>query len=159
MSSSATHTLEHVRFGRIELAEEALIHCNELPGFPTARRLALLEHDRPSWFAWLVCFELPEIAFAVTDPLRFYPDYRPRPHLSDLRAISATPDDELDVLVIANVNEKGTFLNLAAPLLVNARARRLIQAILADQDWPLWAPLDPRTAADGSHQIESNPHR
>lgn len=159
MSPSTTHTLEHSRFGRVELADDVLIHCDGLPGFPEARRLALLEHDRSTWFGWLVCLELPELAFAVADPRRFYSDYSPKAHLNDLRAIGATPEDDLDLLVIANITGEGSFLNLAAPLLVNSRERRLIQAILADDRWPLWAPLDSKGRRFDPNQIESNPHR
>lgn len=159
MSESITHSLEHARFGPIELDDQVLIHCNGLPGFPEARRLALLEHDRPSWFAWLICLELPEVAFAVTDPRRFYPDYSPSLHLSDLRAIGAEPDDDLDMLVIANMTGEGNFLNLAAPLLVNPTERRVVQAILVDEAWPLWAPLEPLGEDPKPSQMESNPHR
>lgn len=159
MSESKTHTLEHARFGRIELSDETLIGCDGLPGFPEARRLALLDHDRPSWFAWLVCLELPELALAVTEPRRFYPEYAPRPHLSDLRAIAAGPDDEIDMLVIANMTGDGSFLNLAAPVLVNPQSRRAIQAILVDAEWPLWAPLEAHRRPAVPTQMESNPHR
>jgi len=160
MSELKIHAFEHARFGHLELPDRALIHCDGLPGFPEARRLALVDHDRPSWFAWLVCLELPELAFAITDPLQFYPDYAPKAHLSDLRAIMAKPEDDLDVLVIAKVNDEESFLNLAAPLLVNPKEKRAIQAILADGAWPLWAPLQPvGHQRRDPIQIESNPHR
>ncbi len=122
-----------------------------------------VDHDRPSWFAWLVCLEMSELAFAVTDPLVFYPDYAPKAHLSDLRAVEASGEDDLEILVITNLTGKGSFLNLAAPLLVNPNRRRVVQAILADGAWPLWAPLDPTPQpigpSRGAAQIESNPHR
>ena len=159
MSESTTHIFDHTRFGRLELTDQALIHCDGLPGFPEAKRLALLDHDRPSWFAWLVCLEIPDLAFAVTDPRSFYPDYAPKAHHSDLRVISANPGDDLDILVITNLTGEGSFLNLAAPLLVNPRQRRAVQAILAEGAWPLWAPLRTESLPSDPTQIESNPHR
>lgn len=161
MSGSQSLVFEHERFGAIEAPESSVIHCQGLPGFPAARSLLILEHDRSSPFAWLVCFEIPDLALVVTDPSNFFSDYDPNPHLSDLRAIRATPEDEIDVLVIANVGDQGAFLNLAAPLLVNPKSGQAIQAILADSVNSIRAPIGapPERRAGDSAQIESKPHR
>lgn len=160
MSESETWALEHARFGTIEAPASATFRCQGLPGFPEARRLLVVEDPRTRDFAWLVCFEIPELALVVTDPARHYPDYVPRPHHSDLRAIEAAEGDEVDVLVVANVTETGATLNLAAPLLINPKSRLLIQAILADGAHPMRAPLSgSSTSGGGAAQIESNPQR
>ena len=158
MSEAAPVHFEHERLGPIEAPSAALLHCNGLPGFPEARSLLIVEHDRPSDFAWLLCLEIPGFALPVTDPNRFYPEYRPTPHLADLRVIEAGPEDEIDWLVVANASGSEVVLNLAAPILVNRAAGRLVQAILGGDGWPVRAPLAPKRD-DALPQTESKPQR
>ena len=160
MSGQMLLTMEHERFGHIDAPASATLRCEGLPGFADARRLLVIDHDRASDFAWLLCFEIPDLALVVTDPRRFFRDYNPKPHHSDLRAIEAQPGDDIDLLAFANVSDRGASLNLAAPLLVNPRTGLAVQAILADGAYPMRAALLQRNDhTTGAPQIESKPQR
>jgi len=162
-----TVQLDHERLGRLEIPRESILAVAGLPGFPDVRRLALVHHDRPTPFAWLLAMERPDLAFVVVDPRLAFPSYAPRPNDDDLRAIGAEPGDEIGLLAIANLSEPGrTHVNLAAPILANPRTHRAVQAILPGTMYSTRAVLGddarsnrPDTGAAPTRQIESNPQR
>ncbi len=147
-----TLRFEHQRFGEIELRAEEVLHFDPLPGFPDARRFALMGHDRDSAFCWLVCIDRPELAFVVTHPWLLVPDYDPAVAPEHLAALDGKALEDLDLLVIVTLRDRAATLNLAAPLLVNRAAGRGRQVIL-EGDHSTRAPL-PAPA-----QIESKPHK
>jgi flagellar assembly factor FliW len=158
MTTSGRVAIESARFGAIELETSQLIHFDGLPGFPELRRLAVLQHDRESPFGWLLSLERPELAFPVTDPRQFFPDYRPVLEPGHLRALDAEPADELEWLVIGRIAEGSVSLNLAAPLVINPRSRRGLQAILEPGRFSIREPLPlPAAPASPPAQTESRP--
>lgn len=167
MTEQAVLQLDHTRLGRLEIPSEAILHVEGLPGFADVRRLAVIEHDRPGPFAWLLAIERPDLAFVVIDPRRVVAAYDPQPHTNDLRAIGAGPGDEVDMLAIVNLTAPGRgAVNLAAPIIANPETRRAIQAILPSGGYSSRTPLaaEPSAAAERSPgsaetQIESNPQR
>ena len=155
-----TLAVESRRFGCFEVEESAVLRFDGLPGFPGARRFAVLRHDRESPFAWLVCLDEPELGFVVTNPFQFFPDYRPELEASHRRAVEAADDAALELFAIANVGRDEVSLNLAAPLLVNPDRRRATQAILERGDHPTRAPIRPlERAAEPRPPAEANPGR
>ena len=169
-------TIENPRFGVLSVESEGLICFDGLPGFPDLRRFAVVQHDRQSPFGWLLSVERPELAFPVTDPREFFPGYRPTLGESQLRALAAEPSEQLEWLAIGRVGEGRVSLNLAAPLVINPRNRRGIQAILEEGGWSTREPLpvvsqsakagdptesakagDPTEPAKADDQTESKP--
>lgn len=130
MSEAETVGIDHQRFGKMEFPADQVLVFDGLPGFADARRFALLRHDRDSAFLWLVCLDRPDLAFIVTDPCQFFPDYLPKLSAAQLGAVEARTADGVEVFAIATVREDSTTLNLAAPVLVNAEAHRGAQVIL-----------------------------
>lgn len=145
-------SLECPRFGRLELDAESLLRFDGLPGFPEARRFAIVRHDSESLFAWLVCADDPELGFVVTDPWHFFPDYEPSLEPAHLSAVGASDDSSLDLLVIADVSGGTVHLNLAAPVLVNGTSRRAAQVILESGGHSIRQPVVPEKppAPDGA---------
>lgn len=137
------------RFGAIEASPSDFLRCDGIPGFPAARRFVLLRHDRESAFAWLVCADDPELAFVVTDPLHFVPEYRPELELRHLRSVGAEPGSSVEVLVIVDVRGGEIRLNLAAPLIVNPARRLAAQVILERGDHPIRCVVSPASAGAG----------
>ena len=96
-SQSDPIVVEHHRFGRLELDPGEVIHFGGLPGFPGADRFALLRHDRDSAFLWLVALDVPELAFVVTDPAQFFPDYGVAETPALRRSVDAKDQESLSV--------------------------------------------------------------
>ncbi len=147
--------VKHGRVGAFQVREGDLLHFRGLPGFPDARRFALLRHDERSLpeqpFSWLACVDDSDLAFAVTDPNAFSPDYDPRLPPGVLTELDAPDRESLTILAIANLATEPPRLNLAAPLVLNLANRQGAQVILEDEALP--------SAAKGSRadQIESKP--
>lgn len=134
--------IESRRFGRIETPSSNLIEFESLPGFPSAHRFVLLQHDRESPFGWLVCADEPELAFVVTDPRNFFPDYSPELPAALTRPEGSEPFADLAVLAIADIHSGEVHLNLAAPLVVDLDRRRAAQVILEGVDYPVRKRID-----------------
>jgi flagellar assembly factor FliW len=147
MTAGKRITIEHERLGAIEVPEADVIHFDGLPGFPEARRFALLRHDDRSPFAWLASLDDAALAFAVVDPFELFPDYGPALGAAQLAEVGATAFPEVCLLAIANLGGGSALVNLAAPLLVHAATRRAVQLVLADERWPVRAAI-PNPAPD-----------
>ena len=130
MNDAGPVAIDHQRFGRIEVPEAEVIRFEGLPGFPEARRFGLLRHDRDSAVLWLVSLDRPDLAFVVTDPHQFFPDYDPKLEAKQLASVEATQRETVEVFSIATVREGAATLNLAAPLLIHGAKGRGVQLIL-----------------------------
>lgn len=173
--AGATLHLDHARFGVLDVPAAKVLHVDGLPGFDHVRRVAVVEHDTPSPFAWLVSLDDRDLAFVVTDPRLAFPDYAPALEKRHRRAIGQQEDQEqepIELLAIVSLGGDAPTLNLAAPIVVNPRTRQATQAILDGDRHPLRAPLAitpaPQAGAEAPQvgerapdagQIESKPQR
>jgi flagellar assembly factor FliW len=165
VSEVTVQKFHHRRFGDLEIPSASVLHCDGLPGFPALKQLAVIEHDAPSPFAWLVSLDDPDLAFVVADPRRFFADYAPAFSPHQLLSIGLEAGHECELLAIATLDRKAATLNLAAPIIVNPRTHRAAQAILEGAEHPLRADLS-RAPVEAAHtdptppdQIESKPQR
>ncbi|NNL67815.1 MAG: flagellar assembly protein FliW [Myxococcales bacterium] len=166
MSQPNQIEVAHRRVGRFAVRESDLLHFEGLPGFPNARRFALLRHDeRPvseQPFSWLACVDDLDLAFAVTDPCFFDPAYDPPLSPSTLDGLEAKARGDVVVLAIANLASDPPRLNLAAPLVIHLAAQLGVQAILEDAAEPLGQPVEMPEASrqfGSSARLQSGPER
>jgi len=132
-----------------DLVEVPVIELTRpLPGFPDARRFALVRLDEEG-----VLFGFRSIdgagaldgalEFVVVPPAPFHPDYAPvvgDDVVADLGIASA--DDVLVLVVVrAGATLAETTVNLRAPLVLNTVNQRACQVILDDPELPIAAPL------------------
>jgi len=121
------------RFGEIEVREEDILTFPRgLIGFPSLKRYVLLDHPGGGPFKWLQALDQPQTAFAVTDPLIFFPDYRIPVSLEDLAEIKIK-DPSDGVVVVILVVPKDPYritANLQGPLVINVKERLGMQLVL-----------------------------
>lgn len=146
LSPPATLTVRSRRFGSYEVPVERIVTFPDgLIGFPDARRFALLEPSRPqSPFRYLICVDLPELAFVVCNPQDFWPGY-----------VAEVPPPldaagETAVLVIATIpaDAREMTANLMAPLVIDCATRRGAQLVLDVGRYSTRHPLLPAPAPD-----------
>jgi flagellar assembly factor FliW len=128
------------RFGELEIDETTIISFpNGVLGFPSDKRYVLLDPKRESALKWLQAVENPELAFVVTDPLLFKPDYQVRVFQADLQDIEVENASEVAQLVIVTVpRDPGKMTaNLKGPILVNLKNRKAKQIVLDDAEYDL----------------------
>ena len=68
--------IQTTRFGEIEITKDKVIYFpNGLIGFEDCKQYFALYRDEKSCVWWLQSVERPEVAFILTDPLNFMPNY------------------------------------------------------------------------------------
>lgn len=127
--------VETARFGSIEVDEERIIHfAKGVPGFEHVRQFVLVTPNEESPFSILQSVDEPGLAFVVTSPLWFRPDYRVEARREEIAELEIDDPDDVLVLAIITLNsdpEKMT-ANLLAPVLINTKNGRAVQLVLSE---------------------------
>lgn len=125
-----------MRFGVIEIAEDRVIHFPKgLLGFGDRKRFCLLEPGEDACFFWLQSLEDPSLAFVVTDPALFVPDYQVPIRPDQMEEMGLSRLDEAQVFVIVNKVDQQLTGNLQGPLVVNTVTKVGEQFVLAEKRW------------------------
>ncbi len=130
------------RFGPVEVDAARVISFGRgILGFPKYRDFVLIEPEADSTFYWLQSVDAADLAFVVTDPLLFVPDYQV-PLREETRQELAIKDlTEANVLVI--VNKVGDMLtaNLQGPLVIHAQTRAAAQIVISEKKYQTRHPI------------------
>jgi flagellar assembly factor FliW len=132
---------ESRRVGTIEVEESAVVEFESLPGFPNKSRFVLMEHAVDTEMAWLVSLDDADLAFVVTSPWSFFPQYDPPIGREHLATLGIEKRDDVELLCMVVFAGKEIFLNLAAPLMFNAANRRGMQVVSDDPRYTTRAAL------------------
>jgi flagellar assembly factor FliW len=137
--------IDSPRFGHVEIDPETVIEFPDgLIGLGGSR-YALLTSDPGNPIVWLHCIDDPSLSLPVTDPHRYFSDYRVE--LNDEDADRLGLDDSMSVDVFVTVvaaSELSEFTaNQKAPILIwNGRGHQVInQAPGCDLRAPLFAEV------------------
>jgi flagellar assembly factor FliW len=138
------------RFGTLEIAEDRVISFPKgLLGFTECRRFCLLEPSDDACFFWLQSLDDPALAFVVTDPSFFVPDYSVPIREDQMVELKLPRLEDAQVFVIVNKIDQTLTGNLQGPLVINTIDRVAEQFVLAEKRWTTRHPLVqiPRAAA------------
>lgn len=115
----------------------------DVPGLPGLAQCVLVALDDDASVFALRSVVDPDLRLLVVAPGAFFPDYSTEIADEVVEALELTPLEQPLVLLVVNPGAglADATANLAAPILVNARTRRAVQALQADSDLPLRAPL------------------
>ena len=133
-------------FGEIEVNESKVITFPAgIIGFPDLQRFLLIhdEEKAESMISWLQSVDEPAFAMPVVNPLSILDTYNPTVEdelLSDLGDL-----DENDMLVLITITvpqdiSKMT-VNLAAPIVANAKNMKAVQIIIDEQGYAVKYPI------------------
>lgn len=139
--------IKTTRFGIISIEKDKIIDmpCG-MAGFPSHRQFVLFQHKDNSPFLWYQSIEDPVLAFVITNPCLFMPDYKINMEsvLDDLSWKKDCDDDCLEFYVVVNIPrgapEKMT-ANLIGPILINNRNRQAVQMIISGTPYSHKFPL------------------
>lgn len=117
------------RFGTIEIDERKNITFpHGIPGF-AEREYAIVVIESHLPFFWLQAISNPDLAFVLSDPFLFFPDYSPKISVPDKTFLGIS--DEMMLYAITVVREGPVVsLNLLAPLVINTKTNVGKQVIL-----------------------------
>ena len=109
-------------------------------GFPDKQRFVILQHKETSPFYWYQSVDDPALAFVITSPFLFMPDYEVdiEDGLIETPWDSSREDNVLELYVVVNIPkgspEKMT-ANLIGPILVNNRTRQAVQVVICNSPY------------------------
>ncbi len=130
------------RFGTVEVDDNRVITFEKgLLGFSKYSQFVLIQPADDSYFYWLQSTETPELAFVVTDPALFVPDYRVAIKNEQMDELGLESIEDAQVLVIVNKRGQSLTGNLQGPLVVNINGCRGQQLVLADRRYNTRTPL------------------
>ena len=128
--------IETTRFGPVDVDESRLIEIPAgLLGFSSYKTFSLLQPDENGVFFWLQSVETPDLAFVVTDPALWVPDYQATIRKEQMEELGLGETGDAQVLVIVNKREKSLTANLQGPIIINTANRRAMQLVLAEKKW------------------------
>jgi flagellar assembly factor FliW len=125
--------LSTLRFGEIEIAEEDIFTFpHGIPGFEDKTRFIMLQPDESVQVTFLQSIEEGTLAFIVTNPFIFFPDYEF--DLPETVEKEIGIESEADVMIFSMLSitqPKDQFsLNLLAPIVLNLREKTGKQIVL-----------------------------
>ena len=132
------------QFGEMDVREQDIVRFERgLPGFEELKRFVFVEPEPDLPFSFLQSVDDADVAFIVTNPFLFYPDYEfelTEPTQEELNIRS-----ERDVAVWSVVTVRGqaaeATINLLAPIVVNVKDKRGRQIVLHDSGYGTKHPL------------------
>ncbi len=131
------------RFGEVEYdPENLLIFPAGLIGFPTLHSFIVMPNKKQGPLFWIQSVDDPDIAFVLTDPTNFFPDYVVTPDNAERNSLQINNDEQYYILTVVTVppDQKIT-LNLIAPILFAPGTNRAIQVILENTEYQSRTPL------------------
>lgn len=144
--------IHSTRFGELDLPDNSIITFESgLPGFPEERSFVLLPYASDSPFASLQSTHDPDLAFLLTEPFAFFPDYQFELNDAVAAEFGLAAEDSPQVLCIVTVPEKAQEMtaNLLAPVIINNRDRKGCQIVLETKQYTTRHRMLPDTPDKG----------
>ena len=134
------------RFGQLILEEEKIIDMpTGMLGFPDKRRFFILKNREDSPFFWYQCVDDPTLAFVITNPSLFVPNYKV--DLSEAFKVMMWDPAELEcvlVYVVVNIPKgcpKKMTGNFIGPILINQKKSQAVQTVISNSPYSHQYPL------------------
>lgn len=128
--------VQTTRFGTVEVDDNRVLNFpSGLLGFSSYTQYALLQPDNDGLFFWLQSTEAPELAFVVTDPATWVPDYQATIRKEQMEDLELPNIENAQTFAIVNKYDQTLTINLQGPIVVNLANHLAMQLVLADKRW------------------------
>jgi len=138
-----------LRFGEVEIAEEEIIcFADGIPGFEEEHEFLVIPYDEESPFVFLQSAKTPELAFLMTSPFVFFPEYELEIDDATLETLQINQEEDIlvySLLTLPGKNIKLMTANLLAPVIINQNNRAAKQIILDQGQYTTKHRLFPET--------------
>lgn len=136
--------------GTVSIDDQDIITFKKgIPGFLDEHQFALLSFDNGAPFAILQSINTPALAFVVTNPFDFYPDYEfelPDQAIDQLSIIDQKDVAVYGILTVHDNFEQST-INLQAPVVINHTKQLGKQVVLTNTSYQTKHALFQKTSA------------
>ena len=139
--------IKTTRFGTISINKEKII---DMPfgmlGFPDQKKFVMLQHRENSPFFWYQSVDDPTLAFVITSPYLFKPDYEVdlKDALKMMSWNGEAKTNGLEIYIVVNIPkglpQKMTG-NFIGPILISNKVRQAIQIVISNSPYLHNCPL------------------
>ena len=147
MRGYETLKVDTTRFGAITIDEQKIITMPfGMLGFPDEKRYVIVQHKENSPFFWYQSVDDPALAFVITSPFFFVPDYSVSldDAINQMSWDEEKIEDTVELHVVVNIPngspDKMT-ANLIGPILVNTETFQAVQMVVTDSPYSHRFPL------------------
>jgi len=141
------------RFGELEVDEEKVVHFqNGIPAFENEHEFIILPYDEESPYYFMQSLNSPDLAFLLTIPFLFFPDYTFEVDDATIHELDVKDYDKLlyySMITIPNGSIRYMTANLLAPVVVNIENMQAKQVILEKSNYTTKHRLFPEPAKKG----------
>ena len=134
-----------VRFGEIEVAEDKIVRFEEgMPAFEKEHEFVVIPYDEKSPYYFMQSLTTPDLAFLMTVPYIFFPDYEFQLEDDVTEKLGIRDPEDIilyTLLTIPNGEIADMTTNLMAPIVINNRTLDAKQVVLEKSRYTTKHPL------------------
>jgi len=123
-----------LRFGEVEVAEDKVVHfADGIPAFEDEHEFVIVPYDEESPYVFLQSLTTPDLAFLMTVPFIFFPEYEFELDDENQNKLELTRQEDMLIYTLLTINGgkvKDMTANLMAPVVVNTANMQARQVVL-----------------------------
>ena len=123
-----------LRFGEIEIDEEKIVHFEDgIPAFEEEHEFVIIPYDEESPYVFLQSLATPDLAFLMTMPFVFFPEYEFELDDESQAKLGIEKQEEMliySLLTIPGWKVSDMTANLMAPVVINTTNMQARQIVL-----------------------------
>ena len=138
------------RFGEIEVDEKKIVHFrNGIPAFEDEHEFIILPYDEESPYYFMQSLKSPDLAFLLTIPFLFFPDYTFEIDEATIKELDIKSPENVfyySMITIPNGSIRYMTANLVAPVVLNSENMQAKQVVLEKSNYTTKHRLFPEPA-------------
>ncbi len=123
-----------MRFGEIEVEEEKIVHFKKgIPAFEDEHEFVIIPYDEESPYYFMQSLKSPELAFLITTPFIFFPEYQIEVDDDTMTELDIKNSEDVllySIITIPNGSIRYMTANLLAPLVLNTENMQAKQLVM-----------------------------
>ena len=141
-----------LRFGDLEIEEQDVVRfADGIPAFEDEHEFVVLPYEEGTPYMFLQSMMTPELAFLMTDPFVFFPDYSFELDDENMEKLAINSMDDVLVCTLISVPRSGVAdmtTNLLAPVVINRHTMQARQIVLEKTQYTTKHRLFPEKKGD-----------
>ena len=141
-----------LRFGELEIEEQDVVRfADGIPAFEDEHEFVVLPYEEGTPYMFLQSMMTPELAFLMTDPFVFFPDYSFELDDENMEKLAINSMDDVLVCTLISVPRSGVAdmtTNLLAPVVINRHTRQAREIVLEKTQYTTKHRLFPEKKGD-----------
>lgn len=141
-----------LRFGELEIEEQDVVRfADGIPAFEDEHEFVVLPYEEGTPYMFLQSMATPELAFLMTDPFVFFPDYSFELDDENMDKLAIKTMDDVLVCTLISIPRSGVAdmtTNLLAPVVINRHTMQAKQIVLEKTQYTTKHRLFPEKKGD-----------